>query len=150
MTPEDRTKALEIATEMIAKFEGCKLRAYQDSVGVWTIAYGHTKNVTRGLVITQAEADRLLNEEVDSFMSGVEAHLKVDPTANQLAAMTSFAYNVGLHNFAHSSLLRHFNNREIPEAKREFGKWNHAGHKVLAGLTIRRHKEATVFGSMTA
>ena len=29
-------------TKILKFFEGCKLTAYQDSVGVWTIGYGHT------------------------------------------------------------------------------------------------------------
>ena len=33
---------------LIKKFEGIELQAYQDSVGVWTIGYGHTKGVKEG------------------------------------------------------------------------------------------------------
>ena len=40
------------------QFEGCRLTAYQDQVGVWTIGYGHTgTDVTPGLTITQQQAE---------------------------------------------------------------------------------------------
>ena len=45
---------------LIKKFEGCELEAYQDSVGVWTIGYGHTKSVKEGDKINQDEAQHLL------------------------------------------------------------------------------------------
>ena len=36
------------------QFEACRLTAYQDQVGVWTIGYGHTgPDVTPKLTITQ-------------------------------------------------------------------------------------------------
>ena len=150
MNTEDRKKALDIATSMIAEFEGCKLRAYQDSAGVWTIGYGHTQHVRRNMAITQEEADRMLREEVDWFMGGVEARLKVWVTPNQLAALTSLAYNIGLGAFEKSTLLRRVNELDLLSAKREFGKWNHAGGRVVDGLTIRRRKEANKFAEVMA
>ena len=49
--------------ELIKRFEGCRLKAYQDSVGVWTIGYGHTVGVLNGQVITQAQADIYLKTD---------------------------------------------------------------------------------------
>ena len=40
------------AIESIKQFEGCKLTAYKCPAGIWTIGYGHTKNVTSGMKIT--------------------------------------------------------------------------------------------------
>ena len=36
---------------LIKKFEGCRLTAYQDAVGVWTIGYG-TTNAYRAITGT--------------------------------------------------------------------------------------------------
>ena len=49
---------------LIKKFEGCKLKAYKCSAGVWTIGYGHTAGVKEGDVISQPEADKLLEEDI--------------------------------------------------------------------------------------
>jgi lysozyme len=52
-------KTSEVGIKLIKNFEGCRLSAYQDSVGVWTIGYGHTKGVHFGQSISQTEADKL-------------------------------------------------------------------------------------------
>jgi lysozyme len=41
--------------QLIESFEGLRLTSYQDSVGVWTIGYGHTKGVKQGQTITQQQ-----------------------------------------------------------------------------------------------
>ena len=58
---------------LIKKFEGCRLTAYQDAVGVWTIGYGTTNadkaitgtTICQGLKITQETADEWLRQSVD-------------------------------------------------------------------------------------
>ena len=52
---------------LIKKFEGCKLKSYKCSAGVWTIGYGHTAGVKEGDVISQPEADKLLEEDIAKF-----------------------------------------------------------------------------------
>ena len=43
---------------LIKQFEGCRLTAYKDSVGVWTIGYGHTGGVDQSTSpITKEEAE---------------------------------------------------------------------------------------------
>lgn len=138
-------RALKLAVPLIAKFEGLRLRAYQDSVGVWTIGYGHTKGVKPGDVWTQEHAEAMLTAEVREFMRGVEAKLRVPVTDEQLAALTSFAYNVGLGAYGKSTLLKKLNLANYDAATREFQKWNKAGGRVLAGLTSRRRAESELF-----
>src|SRR5579872_1024472 len=49
---------------LIAKlFEGCKLKAYQDIGGVWTIGWGHTSGVKPNDECSQEEADQWLEED---------------------------------------------------------------------------------------
>lgn len=132
--------------ELIKSFEGCRLEAYQDSVGVWTIGWGHTKNVRPGDTLTQEEADRIFADEVnDEYAAGVERLLKVPVNENQFAALVSFAFNLGLGNLGKSTLLRKLNAGDSTGASREFLKWNRAGGKVLAGLTRRRVAEKDLF-----
>jgi lysozyme len=130
---------------LIKEFEDCKLRAYLDAVQVLTIGYGHTKGVKRGQVITQAEADRLLAEDVAEFENGVNEAVKVPLTQNQFDALVSFSFNVGLGNLKRSTLLRRVNAKQFISAANEFAKWNRAGNKVLRGLTRRRAAEARLF-----
>ena len=49
---------------LIKKFEGIELQAYQDSVGVWTIGYGHTKGVKEGDNISLKQAEKCLKKNL--------------------------------------------------------------------------------------
>ncbi len=60
-------KASEVMIESLKGFEGCRLTAYRDSAGVWTIGYGHTRIAKKGLHITQRKADDLLREDLAGF-----------------------------------------------------------------------------------
>ena len=58
-----------ITTETLKKikqFEGCRLEAYRDAAGVWTIGYGHTYKVRPGDRITRQWADHLLREDIEN------------------------------------------------------------------------------------
>ena len=133
------------AVPIIKEFEGCKLKAYLCPAGVWTIGYGHTDGVKEGDEITQQEADRLLADDVHSFSAGVQRLVTSDINRNQLGALTSFVFNVGLGNLRHSTLLRLVNKGDFVGAANQFPRWNKAGGKVLAGLTRRREAERKLF-----
>lgn len=57
----------------LRRHEGCRLRAYKDTVGVWTIAYGRTKGVKQGDTCTQEQADEWLKEDMLEAVRGVKA-----------------------------------------------------------------------------
>jgi lysozyme len=133
------------AIPLIKEFEGCKLKAYKCPADVWTIGYGHTDGVKEGDEITQQEADRLLASDVELFTTGVQRLVSSDISRNQLGALVSFAYNVGLGNLRHSTLLRMVNAGDFVGAANQFLRWNKAGGKVLAGLTRRREAEKQLF-----
>ena len=133
------------AVHLIKEFEGCKLQAYKCPADVWTIGYGHTDGVKEGDVITQEKADALLAADIDLFSSGVKRLVSANLDYNQLGALVSFAFNVGLGNFRHSSLLRLVNQGDFLDAANEFLKWNKANGKVLPGLTRRREAERALF-----
>ena len=62
---------------LIKAFEGLRLRAYRDAVGIWTIGYGTTSGVRSGMVITEAEAERLLRRDVEKFERAVISAVNV-------------------------------------------------------------------------
>lgn len=133
--------------DLIMKFEGCRLEAYQDPVGIWTIGWGTVKGVKPGMKITQALADKLLREEVNEKANQVLKLVRVPLNNNQFGALVSFAYNVGTgqKGLAGSTLLKKLNSGDMAGAAAEFARWNKAGGKVLAGLTRRRAAEAKLF-----
>lgn len=133
--------------DLIKSFEGCRLTAYQDSAGVWTIGYGHTGGVDSGQTITQAQADDYLRSDVQWAQQCVNDAVSHDITPNQFAALVSFTFNVGCQALKDSTLLRCVNASDYAGAKAQFGLWVHAGGKVLDGLVRRRAAEAALFST---
>lgn len=134
------------AIDLIKKFEGCSLEAYLCPAKVWTIGYGHTSGVKKGDKITQAQALDYLIKDLDVFESGViRLTSGLGLNNNQIGALISFAFNLGLGALGGSTLLKLLKQGKIKEASLEFAKWNKAGGVVLAGLTRRRAAETELF-----
>jgi lysozyme len=126
--------------------EGCRLTAYQDSVGVWTIGWGHTgPEVHEGLVWTQAQADAQLLKDMAAAEANVRAVVEIPLTQDEFIALCDLAFNIGTSNLDGSTLLRLLNAGDIDGAIAQFSVWNEAGGRVLAGLVNRRTAEATLF-----
>lgn len=142
------------ALRLIREFEGCRLEAYKCPAGVWTIGWGTTRlmdaPVRNGDKISQALADELLQNEVEHlFGPGV---LQLLPMAKQwkpeqIAAIVSFAYNMGLGALEESTLRKRLlaGEEACKVAQEELPKWVHAGEAVLAGLVRRREAEVALF-----
>jgi lysozyme len=129
----------------IAKSEGCRLTAYRDVVGVPTIGWGETRGVKMGDTWTQEQADRRFCDALIEFADGVRNLLTREPSANELGAMVSLAYNIGLGGFERSTVRRMHNAGDFQAAARAFALWNKAGGQVLPGLTARRAREAALY-----
>ncbi|PIT67903.1 lysozyme [Bartonella tribocorum] len=132
---------------LIKQWEGLRLQAYKDTIGVWTIGYGHTSTagkpfVHKGMIITQKQAEEILSQDLRQFENTVEKHVTVSLTDEQFAALVSFCYNVGTEAFCKSTLLKKLNNSEYESVPSELQKWTKAGGKRLHGLVHRRAAEA--------
>ena len=130
---------------LLKHFEGCKLNAYQDSVGVWTIGYGHTKGVERGMKISQEEAESMLQQELEheyeDYISDIDQHL----TQCQFDALVCWVYNLGPTNLRSSTMLKEIIAGNMDLVPFQMKRWDKAGGKVLLGLTRRRNAEALLF-----
>lgn len=132
--------------EIIKRNEGCELNAYFDVVGIPTIGYGHTANVSMGMTVTQEEADEMLKDDLDLFEQGVEKAIGESAvTENQFSAMVSLSYNIGLTAFRRSTVLRKHLEEDYEAAANAFLMWNKAGGRVFTGLTRRRHEERQLY-----
>ena len=132
-------KISKAGIELIKKFEGCILEAYKDVVGVPTIGIGHTGGVTLGQKITQAEADALLDKDLDRFEAAVNK-LGLNLNQNQFDALVSFSFNLGEGNLR--GLVK---NRTMAQIADAILQYNHAGGEVWDGLTKRRQAERSLF-----
>jgi len=135
--------------EFIKSWEGCRLKAYDDGVGVWTIGYGHTKGVKYGDECTQEQADAWFDEEIEQFGNQVNALVIPDVPQHQFDALVSLAYNIGVGAFSKSTLLKKLNDHDYLGAAEQFDVWNKGGGMVMIGLVRRRSAERNIFERAT-
>lgn len=144
--------AKDLAASIIREFEGLSLNAYPDPASggdPFTIGYGATgPGIRPGVKWSLEQAEARLAADIQRFMDGVSALLKIRPTDSQLAAMTSLAFNVGLSAFAKSTLLRKFNAGDVKGCAKEFDRWVYASGKKMKGLERRRKAERALFESV--
>lgn len=135
--------------ELVKEFEGFSAKAYKCPAGVWTIGYGHTEGVKPDDRTTKPAAERMLKAELEEYAERVEGLCKVVPNSNQLSAMTSLAFNIGVPQFKKSTVLSAHNKGATMAAGRAFNMWVKAtvnGKKVdLPGLVSRRAQESALY-----
>lgn len=141
----DKMNISKEGLSLIKKFEGCELEAYLCPAGVWTIGYGHTKDVKEGDKINKEEADYLLQEEMIEYESYINDFVEVPLNRNQFDALCSWVYNLGPTNLKNSTMLKVLNEEKYVDVPQEIKRWNKAGGEVLDGLIKRREAEAKMF-----
>jgi lysozyme len=131
-------------------FEFCKLQAYPDPGSKdgrpWTIGWGHTgKEVVKGLVWSQAQADAALVKDADKFSAAVDDLVRIPINQNQFDALVCLAYNIGAAALSSSTLLKMLNSGNYDGAAAQFLRWNKNDGKVMLGLARRRLAEKYLF-----
>ena len=139
--------------DLIKEFEGLRLTAYRDSVGVLTIGYGHTNNtasasqypVYSGQTITREQAETILKADLITYENGVNTYIDYDVNQNQFDALVSFSYNLGVGTLQRSDLRTKLNRGDVLGAADEFDLYIYAGGNILQGLVRRRAAEKALF-----
>lgn len=131
---------------LIKQFEGCRLTAYQDQRGIWTIGYGHTgPEVVEGLTWTRGQADAALLSNTHTASNALLRLVDIAMTQNQFDALTSLVFNIGVGNFGSSTLLKLLNQNHVPQAADQFLVWDHVNGVPDPGLLRRRQAEQALF-----
>ena len=136
--------------EMICRFEGLQLYAYDDGVGVWSIGFGTIvypsgTRVRKGDICTLEQAKFFMSHDLKKFEHAVDQAVKVSIDQNQFDALVSLTYNIGAGAFRNSTLLKKLNVGDYHGASAQFDVWNKASGRVLQGLVNRRTVERTLF-----
>jgi GH24 family phage-related lysozyme (muramidase) len=136
----------EKAINLIKKFESCRLKAYQDSAGVWTIGWGTTGDgIQFGLTITQKTADYMLLAHVLEVGLDLTDLFGNKLKQDEFDALTCFVYNIGIGAFKKSTMYKLLKEGKKFQASHEFSKWVYAGGEKLNGLVKRREAERKLF-----
>ena len=136
--------------DLICEFEGKRLVAYDDGVGIWTIGFGTIKypngvRVKKGDTCTLEQAKDYMRHDLIEFEHTVNSSVKVPLNQNQFDALVSLAYNIGSNAFKSSTLVKKLNTGDYQGAADQFNVWVNAGGKRMQGLANRRDKEKLLF-----
>lgn len=137
------TVAGSLAVGLVGNWEGLRLYAYQDVIGVWTACYGETKDIKPGMKFTKAQCDVMFIDRLQEFEAGMRRCLsRPDAIPDKpYVAFLSLSYNIGLGAFCKSSIARHANAGNLTAACNAIPLYNKAGGKVVKGLVRRRAEE---------
>ena len=146
----DQMTVSPFGVDLICSFEGKRLTAYDDGVGVWTIGFGTTVypngiKVMKGDTCTEAQAKTYMAHDLKKFEATVNKAVTVQLNQNQFDALVSLAYNIGTNAFSKSTLVKKLNANDIRGAADQFDVWVNAGGKRMQGLVNRRSKEKQLF-----
>jgi len=141
-------KISEDGLELIKKFEGCETSAYQDSVGVWTIGFGHTKGVEEGQTCSIEDAESMLADEMDEYEGYINNMVKVELQQHEFDSLVAWVYNLGPTNLSESTMLKVLNGGQFDRVPDEMNRWTRAGGEILEGLVRRRQAESLMFQNL--
>jgi lysozyme len=135
---------------LIQSFEGYKSVAYPDpGTGdkPWTIGFGHTSGVTKGMSCNASQGQRWFTEDTAWAEDTVSSCVNVDLSDNEFASLVSFTFNVGANAFRQSSIVKAVNTRQFSKVPSLLLEYDHSAGKVLPGLLRRRQAEAALWSS---
>ena len=146
----DEMSVSNLGVDLICGFEGKRLVAYDDGVGVWTIGFGTTIypngiKVKKGDTCTEAQAKSYMAHDLKKFEQAVNGAVNIPLNQNQFDALVSLAYNIGTGAFNKSTLVKKLNAGDIRGAADQFDVWINAGGKRMQGLVNRRAREKALY-----
>lgn len=144
-------KASKKCLEMLAHHEGVRQKPYKCPAGLFTVGIGHLIGDGKSLpdswnrTFSLEEVYAILAKDVERFERGVERLITIPLRQNEVDALISFAFNLGLGCLQRSSIRQKLNRGDKAGAIESLLKYNKAAGKVLKGLDNRRKDEAALF-----
>lgn len=137
------TGAGMLAIVIVGGWEGLRLHAYQDVVGVWTACYGETKDIKPGMKFTKDQCNVMLIGSLTEHEAGMRRCLAAPDSLPEktYVAFVSATYNIGVGAFCGSSMARRANVGDLRGACEALMLWTKAGGRVVQGLVNRRTAE---------
>ena len=118
---------------------------YEKVKDIWTIGYGHTKDVKGGDTITRDEAEKLFKKDL-TIPEHLVNRLLVPLTQSMYDALVSLAYNVpDALSSEHSQVVRCLRAKKYEKASLAITLYRTQNGTVLTGLVRRREAERKLF-----
>ncbi|MEM9471239.1 MAG: lysozyme, partial [Pseudomonadota bacterium] len=139
-------KTSQAGIDLIKNYESLRLDAHDvEGRGKLTIGYGHydDPNVTEGMIITEAQAEAYLREDLRKHEAHVNRAVNVPLTQNQFDALVSFSFNTGAS--ASDTVYEEINKGKFDKAMIELAGWRGKGTSTYPGLKRRRNDEIELF-----
>ena len=164
-------KMSDKARAQLAHHEGVRRRPYLDVVLLWTTAIGHliapieqqrmtldqrkAAKAAHNLLcpvewlrtLTDAEVDKILQDDLARFERGVLRLCPNNLTQGRFDALVSFAFNAGLGALQKSSIRMKHNRGDFDGAADAFMLYRFAAGKEFKGLVRRREHERATYRS---
>jgi lysozyme len=131
--------------KLIEGHEELRLKAYQDSKGVWTIGYGHIAGVKEGDTCTQEQADAWFAEDLKTSEHAIYDYVQYPVNQNEFDALVSLIFNIGVAAFKSSTVCHLLDEGDPQGAANAFLMWTKSGGKFVQGLLNRRNAERALF-----
>lgn len=132
--------------ELVKRYEGLRLKRYNDVTGHPTIGFGHLCKDNDGLMeVSETHALEILHYDLGIAANAVLRLTKTPLNDNQFAALIDFVFNLGSGLFQASTLRAIINRRDFKDAPKQFERWVYSGSFKLNGLIARRKEEAKLF-----
>ncbi len=150
--------------KLASQFETLSFNIYTDPTGLKCIGYGHVltpeelrigkilidgKPITFNAGITEQQAQKLLDQDLEPYRQGVDKLVTVKLDKNQREAIVSFAFNVGLGTLEESTLLKTLNAGKFEEVPNELRKYVRVGGNESLGMVKRREAEIELWNRKT-
>lgn len=126
---------------LLANLEGCRLRPYQCSAGVWTSGIGHTAGVIPQKPIDEKQAAANLVADVLNVEKRLSSCVPLSMPHSVYDALVSFAFNVGSGAACKSTLVWYLNQRQWQKACEQLPRWVYINGVKSTGLENRRLRE---------
>ncbi|NUL39332.1 lysozyme [Kosakonia sacchari] len=126
---------------LIADLEGCRLRPYQCSAGVWTSGIGHTAGVVPTRDISEKEAASNLVADVLQVERRLAQCAPLAMPPQVYDAVVSFAFNIGSGAACRSTLVYFLNKKQWRQACNQLPRWVFIDGVRNQGLENRRQRE---------
>jgi lysozyme len=129
------------AVELVKHFEGLRTEAGQLRDGRWMVGYSHTRFARKGVSVTPKDAEALLVYDLSQIADAITPLILTPLRQNQFEALLSFAFNIGLENFRHSTVLTWINQAALLQAAAAIELWRKAefdGEELVVDALVRR------------